>query len=146
MIEAARDELGSAFERFVPGHPIAGRERSGVDYSEAALFNDKVLVSTPVPATDVEAVHRVEALWRSVGSHVRRMTRPKSMTVCSPQSAICHICLRLRCLHRLVPSQTLTDNLLSRALDFVTSPELDCPARQCGPMYVLRTGTPSPWN
>jgi prephenate dehydrogenase len=91
VIEAARDELGSAFERFVPGHPIAGRERSGVEYSEAALFNDKVFVSTPVPATDVEAVHRVEALWRSVGCRVERMTAEEHDCVFASVSHLPHL-------------------------------------------------------
>ena len=48
VVDAARHELGSAFERFVPGHPIAGREHSGVEYSEVTLFNDRLFISTPV--------------------------------------------------------------------------------------------------
>ena len=81
VIAAARHELGSAFERFVPGHPIAGREHSGVEYSEAALFNDKLFICTPVDQTDAEAVRQVEALWRSVGCHTDRMTPEEHDTV-----------------------------------------------------------------
>ena len=91
VIEAARHELGSAFERFVPGHPIAGREHSGVEYSDAALFTDKVFVSTPVAETDAEAVRQVEALWRSVGCHTDRMTPEEHDTVFAAVSHLPHL-------------------------------------------------------
>ena len=91
VIEAARHELGSAFERFVPGHPIAGREHSGVEYSEAALFNDKLFICTPVKRTDAEAVRQVEALWRSVGCHTDRMTPEEHDTVFAAVSHLPHL-------------------------------------------------------
>ncbi len=74
VIAAARDELGPAFERFVPGHPIAGREHSGVEHSNPALFENAMFVSTPVEQTSAAAVHKVEELWRSVGCRIQRMT------------------------------------------------------------------------
>lgn len=91
VIAAARHELGSAFERFVPGHPIAGREHSGVEYSEAALFNDKLFICTPVDRTDAEAVRQVEALWRSVGCHTDRMTPEVHDTVFAAVSHLPHL-------------------------------------------------------
>ena len=91
VIETARHALGSAFARFVPGHPIAGREHAGVDYSEAALFNDKVFVSTPVAETDMEVVHRVEALWRSAGCRVERMTAEEHDCVFAAVSHLPHL-------------------------------------------------------
>ncbi len=91
VIEAARHELGPAFERFVPGHPIAGREHSGVEYSEAALFNDKLFICTPVERTDAEAVRQVEALWRSVGCHTDRMTPEEHDTVFAAVSHLPHL-------------------------------------------------------
>jgi prephenate dehydrogenase len=91
VIQAARDELGSAFERFLPGHPIAGREHSGVEYSDAALFNDKVFVSTPVAETDVETTQRVEALWRSFGCRIERMTAEEHDSVFAAVSHLPHL-------------------------------------------------------
>ena len=91
VIEAARHELGSAFERFVPGHPIAGREHSGVEYSDAALFTGKLFICTPVARTDVEAVRHVEALWRSVGCHTDRMTPEEHDTVFAAVSHLPHL-------------------------------------------------------
>ncbi|MBC8119107.1 MAG: prephenate dehydrogenase/arogenate dehydrogenase family protein [Burkholderiaceae bacterium] len=74
VIAAARDELGPAFERFVPGHPIAGREHSGVEHSSPAMFANAMFVSTPVEQTSAAAAHYVEELWRSVGCRIERMT------------------------------------------------------------------------
>src|SRR5690606_25531898 len=38
VIDAARVALGDAFLRFVPGHPIAGSERSGAQAADPDLF------------------------------------------------------------------------------------------------------------
>ena len=91
VIQAARDELGSAFQRFMPGHPIAGREHSGVEYSDAALFNDKVFVSTPVAETDVGTAHQVEALWQSIGCRIERMTAEEHDAVFAAVSHLPHL-------------------------------------------------------
>ncbi len=74
VIEGACDALGDAFSRFVPGHPIAGNEHSGVEFADAALFRDKVFVSVPTVQTDVDALVTVETLWRDIGCRIERMT------------------------------------------------------------------------
>lgn len=73
VLAAARDELGAHFARFVPGHPIAGRERPGVQSSEPGLFKDRLFVDTPVAETDPAAVATIERLWRRLGCRVERM-------------------------------------------------------------------------
>lgn len=91
VIEAAYRELGPAFERFVPGHPIAGRELSGVEHSDAALFRDRIFVATPVAQTDADAVRRVETLWIDVGCHVERMTPAEHDSVFAAVSHLPHL-------------------------------------------------------
>lgn len=91
VIEAARHELGLAFERFVPGHPIAGREQSGVEFSEAELFNDKLFICTPVAQADGDALRQVEALWRSAGCHTDRMTPEEHDSVFAAVSHLPHL-------------------------------------------------------
>lgn len=91
VIEAARHQLGSAFERFVPGHPIAGREHSGVEYSDVELFKGKLFISTPVERTGAEAVRQVEALWRSVGCRTDRMTPEEHDNVFAAVSHLPHL-------------------------------------------------------
>jgi len=73
-IDAARKQLSTGqIARFVPAHPIAGTEHSGVDASFAELFDNHLCVLTPVPETRPEATRAIEAMWRTAGSHVMRM-------------------------------------------------------------------------
>ncbi len=58
---------------FVPGHPIAGTERSGFGAANADLFAGRLAVVTPLPGTDEAAVARVSELWRRLGATVLRM-------------------------------------------------------------------------
>ncbi|HEY4037372.1 MAG TPA: prephenate dehydrogenase/arogenate dehydrogenase family protein [Burkholderiaceae bacterium] len=73
VVSAARRALGPAFARFVPAHPIAGGERSGLDGAEPDLFQGRTVVITPESETRAEAVDRVEQLWLSCGAKVVRM-------------------------------------------------------------------------
>ena len=91
VIEAAQKELGSAFARLVPGHPIAGREHSGVEHSDAALFRDRVVITTPVTQTESGAVCRVEALWRDIGCRIERMTPEEHDSVFAAVSHLPHL-------------------------------------------------------
>lgn len=59
--------------RFVAGHPIAGQERSGPAAARPDLFEQANWIVTPSARTREEAVERVSALWRGVGSSVVRM-------------------------------------------------------------------------
>ena len=55
---------------FVPGHPIAGSERSGPEAGFAELFQGRWCILTPPPGTDEDAVERLAELWRRCGSMV----------------------------------------------------------------------------
>jgi prephenate dehydrogenase len=70
---AARESLGGALAAFVPGHPIAGNERAGVEASTAALFDGRMVILTPLTETEPGALARVQALWESVGARVVEM-------------------------------------------------------------------------
>ncbi|MEO8186263.1 MAG: prephenate dehydrogenase/arogenate dehydrogenase family protein [Burkholderiaceae bacterium] len=91
VIEGARSELGAAFSRFVPGHPIAGREHSGVEFADAALFRDKVFVSVPAMQTDADALRTVETLWRDIGCRIERMTPEEHDSVFAAVSHLPHL-------------------------------------------------------
>jgi len=58
---------------FVPGHPVAGSEKSGPDAGFAELFRGRYWLLTPEQETDAGAVARVEALWSRVGAIVEVM-------------------------------------------------------------------------
>ncbi len=74
VVDAARAALGAHFSRFVPGHPIAGAEQSGVDAARAELFTGKRTVLTPVAETDARACDAVRELWRRCGATVHEMS------------------------------------------------------------------------
>ncbi|HEV8664222.1 MAG TPA: prephenate dehydrogenase/arogenate dehydrogenase family protein [Candidatus Methylomirabilis sp.] len=59
--------------RYVPAHPIAGRERSGPAAASATLFEDARCVLTPTPRTDRQALARIRRLWEGVGAVVELM-------------------------------------------------------------------------
>lgn len=70
VVKEARQRLAQRFASFVPGHPVAGRERSGFEFADAELFRDHKVILTPEPETDRAAVDLVSRLWRSVGAEV----------------------------------------------------------------------------
>jgi prephenate dehydrogenase len=73
-IDAARRHLGEAeLARFVPAHPIAGTEHSGVEASLAGLFQGRLCVLTPLPENTPEAVRAVRAMWQATGAEVLTM-------------------------------------------------------------------------
>ena len=70
VTRAARAELRSLFPRFVPGHPIAGREASGVEAATPELFKGARVVLTPVEETAADAIELVRACWEAAGARV----------------------------------------------------------------------------
>jgi prephenate dehydrogenase len=74
VVAAARAAFGDAIRGFVPGHPIAGTEKTGVEASFATLYRNRRVILTPLPETDREAVDRVAAMWRVCGAEVAEMS------------------------------------------------------------------------
>jgi prephenate dehydrogenase len=58
---------------YVPGHPIAGREKHGVDAATETLFQGAKCVLTPTERTDAGALEAVKALWGSAGMQIITM-------------------------------------------------------------------------
>ena len=70
VVRVARDELRERFPRFVAGHPIAGREASGVDAANVDLFRGARVVLTPEAETAPQALAVVRGAWESIGARV----------------------------------------------------------------------------
>ena len=66
-------DLLPAGVHFVPGHPIAGRERHGVTEADARLFQDARCILTPVDRTDEASLKAVSSLWTAAGASVTVM-------------------------------------------------------------------------
>jgi prephenate dehydrogenase len=59
---------------FVGAHPMAGSEKTGVEFARADLFEDRVTVVTPTLSSPAFAVNLLEQFWQGLGSRVVRMT------------------------------------------------------------------------
>lgn len=60
--------------RVVPGHPIAGKEKSGLEAVDAELYQDHRILLTPLPETDTDAVQIIRELWEKTGGIVELLT------------------------------------------------------------------------
>lgn len=65
--------FGADYARFVPGHPIAGREKSGVEAAIPDLYQERRVILTPLPHTDADAVAKVESMWAVTGAILEKM-------------------------------------------------------------------------
>lgn len=73
VIADAHAVLGGRVGQFVPGHPIAGREHSGVAAAASELFEGKNVVLTPPAECMSAAIERVRSAWRACGATVLEM-------------------------------------------------------------------------
>lgn len=60
--------------RFVGGHPLAGSEKTGIEYAQADLFVARWTILTPTEKTPASAVDAVRSFWQALGARVRIMT------------------------------------------------------------------------
>jgi len=91
VTRVAREELRAHFPRFVPGHPIAGRETSGVDAASADLFKGARVVLTPVPETAPDALDLVRACWESAGGRVTTLPAEEHDRIFAAVSHLPHL-------------------------------------------------------
>src|SRR2546423_5707117 len=73
VVALARRELKGALSRFVPGHPIAGTEKSGAEAAFAALYRGRRVVLTPLKENEPGAIALVRYAWESCGASVSEM-------------------------------------------------------------------------
>ncbi len=73
VIDTARRVLKDQVGVFVPAHPIAGKELSGVDNADADLYQGRQVILTPVERTLTAQLERATQLWTALGCHVRLM-------------------------------------------------------------------------
>jgi prephenate dehydrogenase len=91
VIEAARQAFDGLPAAFVPGHPIAGTEQSGVEASFAGLYKDRRVILTPLPDTDTHATDRVRDMWEVAGADVVEMDPVHHDAVLAATSHLPHV-------------------------------------------------------
>ncbi len=91
VISAARLHLQKNLANFVPAHPIAGAEKSGVMAAQVDLFRNKHLVLTPLAETNHDAIERVKTLWQTCGANVTQMPADEHDRILAATSHLPHI-------------------------------------------------------
>ena len=91
VVRAATEAFGGMPARFVPGHPIAGSEQSGVEASNSELFRRHKVILTPLKQTDPAALAVVDRLWRELGADVEHMQVERHDEVLAATSHLPHL-------------------------------------------------------
>ena len=74
VVDAARRVLRDNVGSFVPCHPIAGKEVSGVEHADADLYSGKQVILTPIERTFTVQLQKAVDVWTALGSHVVQMS------------------------------------------------------------------------
>lgn len=91
VVRAARELLNDRLPQFVPGHPIAGSERSGSEAGDASLFVGRQVILTPLPETSPAALARVEEFWTACGARVERLDPARHDRILAAVSHLPHL-------------------------------------------------------
>ena len=62
---------------FVGSHPMAGSEKSGVEFAKADLFKNSICVVTDGKKTDKSSLGKVTAFWTAIGARVKKLSPEK---------------------------------------------------------------------
>jgi len=78
---------------FIPGHPIAGTERSGPDAGFATLFKGRWHILTPSgdSAAERDAVAKLSAFWEKLGARIDVMSPERHDVVLAVTSHLPHL-------------------------------------------------------
>ncbi|MGI8738147.1 MAG: prephenate dehydrogenase [Gammaproteobacteria bacterium] len=91
VVEAARNVFGEVPTYFVPGHPIAGTEHSGVEAAFARLYRGRKVILTPFVNTDRKALQTVKSMWEQAGASVEEMDVEHHDRVLAATSHLPHV-------------------------------------------------------
>ena len=94
VLQAARDLFGRVPPTLIPGHPLAGSERSGAAAADAAMFCGRRVVLCPAAGASPVALARIEALWRALGAEPVRLDATEHDEVLARTSHLPHVAAR----------------------------------------------------
>ncbi len=91
VVEFARRELKGSIGRFVPGHPIAGTEKSGAEAALPGLYRGRKVVLTPQKGIDPGALALVRGAWEACGASVFELKPREHDAVLATVSHLPHV-------------------------------------------------------
>jgi prephenate dehydrogenase len=74
VIDAGRRALREHIGLFVPAHPIAGKELSGVEHADADLYAGRQVILTPIERTQTAQLQKAVDVWTALGCRVLKMS------------------------------------------------------------------------
>ncbi|WP_296508793.1 prephenate dehydrogenase/arogenate dehydrogenase family protein [Rhodoferax sp.] len=74
VIDAGRRGLREHIGSFVPAHPIAGKEVSGVEHADPDLYTGKQIILTPIERTLTTQLQKAVDVWSALGCRVLKMS------------------------------------------------------------------------
>ncbi len=108
VVRAAERIYGYIPPTFIPGHPIAGSEKSGVAAADETLFEHHKVIITPLPESDPAAVTKIARMWQAVGAEVLQMDVDRHDEVLAATSHLPHL-LAFSLVDTLAQEQERTD-------------------------------------
>lgn len=92
VVKAAQNVFGDPLPSgFIPAHPIAGAEKSGVHAGKADLFVHHKVILTPLPSSDPQAIEKMKRFWELAGAEVICMDVTKHDEVLAYTSHLPHL-------------------------------------------------------
>ena len=74
VVDAGRRALREQIGSFVPAHPIAGKEVSGVEHADADLYSGRQVILTPIERTLTIQLQKAVDVWSALGCRVVQMS------------------------------------------------------------------------
>jgi prephenate dehydrogenase len=91
VIACARRFLPGHLSRFVPGHPIAGTEKSGAGAAFPELYRGRNVILTPQKETAAAATRLVRRAWEACGSRVVTLNAVEHDAILAGVSHLPHV-------------------------------------------------------
>lgn len=91
LVEKAKEVWTGLPSNFVPGHPIAGSEKFGVQAANGDLFEQHRVILTPTGQEANHHLQRVKGLWAGLGAEVDEMTAEHHDKVLAATSHLPHV-------------------------------------------------------
>jgi len=91
FLEAIKRVYGNVPEFVVPGHPIAGSEKSGVMAANERLFERHKVILTPLSHTAPKALQLIRSMWEASGAVVLEMSVEHHDEVLAATSHLPHL-------------------------------------------------------
>lgn len=76
---------------FVGGHPIAGKEKSGVKAASPGIFHGSRCILTPTPKTNPDALSIIQSMWELSGARVICMEPERHDLIFAAVSHLPHV-------------------------------------------------------